>query len=83
MLENKTSRGRPRKKRLGDRAGTPFFDPVVVGVEVAVKRPVRTSVVVTTTVPVEVPTTGEAVDAERLQSDEASYSTPLIMTPSF
>ena len=73
IIEKKARRGRPSKKRLGDRAGTPPFDPVVVGVEVAVKRPVRISVVVTTTVPVEVPaTTGEVVGTEELQSDEAS-----------
>jgi len=60
-------------------------DFLAVGVLVAVKRPVRISVVVVTdTVPVPDGSAGVVVDAEpgELHSEDASYSTPLIMTPS-
>ncbi len=51
-----------------------------VGVLVAVKNPVRTSVVVVTVTlaPVAV---GVAVEAMELQSEDAPYRTPLITTP--
>jgi hypothetical protein len=60
---------------------TPKDFLVVVGVLVAVKSPVRTSVVVVTAT-LAPPTSVEvAVEPGELQSEDASYKIPLIMTP--
>jgi len=61
---------------------TPKDFLVVVGVLVAVKSPVRTSVVVVT-VTLEPPcAVGVAVEPGELQSEDASYRMPLMITPS-
>ena len=52
-----------------------------VGVLVAVKNPVRTSVVVVTVTLAPPAAVGVAVEAIELQSEDAPYRTPLIMTP--
>jgi hypothetical protein len=60
---------------------TPKDFLVVVGVLVAVKSPVRTSVVVVTVTLAPRPSVGVAIEPSELQSEDASYKIPLIMTP--
>ena len=60
---------------------TPKDFLVVVGVLVAVKSPVRTSVVVVTVTLAPRPSVGVAIEPGELQSEDASYRIPLIMTP--
>ena len=74
--------GRARRLRFIPKEETPKDFLLVEGVLVAVKNPVRTSVVVVTvTLP---PPTGDGVAVEpgELQSEDASYRIPLMMTPS-
>jgi hypothetical protein len=74
--------GRTRRSMSIPKERTPKDFLVVVGVLVAVKSPVRTSVVVVT-VTLDPPcAAGVAVEPRELQSEDTSYRMPLIITPS-
>jgi hypothetical protein len=90
MLENNQDRkdeaNAPRMgrtRRLGfilkEEAPKDFLEGV--GVLVAVKNPVSTSVVVVTVTLAPPAAVGVADEAMELQSEDALYRTPLIMTP--
>jgi hypothetical protein len=78
---NAPSMGRTRRLEfiLKEEAPKDFLEGV--GVLVAVKNPVSTSVVVVTVTLAPPAAVGVAEEAMELQSEDALYRTPLIMTP--